>query len=267
MLAVVLSFDQFPMRLLSCYGNFDIPMPGLSRMAADSVVFDQHFGEDFSEAPQGHAWWSGCYHYPRAGTELHSKIPSLPELLAEGNIQSQWLTDEAKPRLVPLPQDAPVSMVESFADLIQRGCEELNEAAAMPDLRRLVWLKAGRSIWSEAEGSESVMAQIDAAVMPLWNRLQGFKESRQVLFILTSARGMSLGERNAVPKCESTWAEEFVHLPLIVFHSDHPGGERRSAFTQSIDLPATLLDFFALRSKTPCEGESFLPILRGEDIE
>ena len=65
MLAIVLSFDVFPLRLLGCYGS-TAEMPCLNEIAAASVVFDQHFGEDFSNPVSGRALAPG----PRKWTSI-----------------------------------------------------------------------------------------------------------------------------------------------------------------------------------------------------
>ncbi len=273
MLALVLSFDQFPLRLLGCYGNPSAKTPCLNRIAAESVVFDQHFGEDFSPMPLGHAWWSGCYHFPRAESALLSEMPSLPRVLAAGNIETHWLTDEAACKEVPLPEEVPLTVLEEFPQLIGQGLQVLSDGASKPETPQLLWLKAGRSVWNgspnaEAESAEveSQLELIDDAIQPLWEGVQAQRQQRRVLFLITAARGMPLGERPPSPGCESTWAEEYVHLPLIVFDAEHPGGERRAELTQSPDLPATLLDFFALNPSEKNEGKSFLPMMHGEEL-
>ena len=267
MLAVVLSFDEFPLRLLGCYGNFSSEMPCLNRIAAGSVVFDQHFGEDFSQSPDGHAWWTGCYHFPRNGTSLVSRMPSLPGFLT--GIETHWLADNSPAPSVPLPGDARVEVGSSFADLIGQGCRWLDSTSYHG--RRLLWLKAGPAIWDEFPlgdwGSPEMVSAgeaIDRAIEPLWQAVQRQSEGRRVMFVLTSACGKSLGERDQAS--QTMWAEEFVHLPLIVWHSEHPGGDRRAELTQSIDLPLTLLDFLERERPSSSEGESFLPLVRGEDI-
>ena len=54
-------------------------------------------------------------------------------------------------------------------------------------------------------------------------------------------------------------------MPLLVrcFDSDAPGN-RRSDFTQSIDLAPTLLNWFGAASQMECDGESLLYCIRDE---
>lgn len=245
-------------------------MPCLNRIAAESTVFDQHFGEDFSRAPEGHAWWSGCYHFPRKEAAHFLPMASLPEFLNQGNIAAQFFAETATPEIVPLPAAANIRVLDSFGDLIRRGSEWLADSQSSPETPRLLWLKAlgktfdGFSLgeW-DSEDNDAALSHLDKTIEPLCNQVLDLARSRKVLFILTSARGQSLGERAAPFPLETTWAEEFVHLPLIVHHSEATGGERRLELTQPMDLPATLLDFFALEPPPQSEGQSLLPSILG----
>lgn len=304
MLAVVLSFDRFPLGVLGCYGNSSVATACFDHIAASSVVFDQHFGEDFSPTPSGHAWWTGCYHFPRPGTDWLARMPSLPNRLAAGGVGSTWITDEAPSPHVPLPREATVVEASDFDEIIQRG-EELIEAwSSQPETHQLIWLKVGESVWdferlpemewsededvlvsevleSERMGNtgvdwspahwevyrdlvETTVEELDTTLYDLWDRVLSVGERERVLFLISSARGMLLGSRAQLPTTETSWVEDSVHLPLIGFHSSHSGGERHLPFTQSTDLPATLLDYFACPSSNGLEGRSFLPVFLEE---
>ncbi len=286
MLAVVLSFDQFPLRLLGCYGDPAVRTPTFNRMAAAGFVFDQHFGEDFSRAPAGHAWWSGCYHFPRAESPLVSKRPSLPRLLNEAGVETRWMADEVSSPLVPCPE-GPLTQVDSFADLIHHGTEVVSEWAN-DDRPRLLWLKAGNSAWetqnrpteapNQAEWSHEDWAvyrgamtacveQIDGLLEPFWDQVRKLAAMHSVLFLFTASRGMPLGERASMSSSQANWGEESVHLPLLVFLSGVEGGERRQVFTQTLDLPAMLLEFLAQNPQAAMEGLSFLPTFFEKKLE
>ncbi len=283
MLAVVLSFDQFPLRLLGCYGNPIVETPCFNRIAAAGQVFDQHFGEDFSPQPAGHAWWSGCYHFPRAGSPGPERMPSLPSLLKQAGVESRWLRDKDPSPKVPLPAEAQFTVVDSFAELVHQGGEVLREWADAEESPRLLWLKAGGSAWpipnesdttdrsaedwaDVREQATSAVEGIDRLLEPLWEQVRRLAETQQVLFVFTSARGLPLGERAGASSSGAEWGEESVHLPLLAFLSGSEGGERRRVFTQSLDLAATLLEFLAPNAQTERENFSFLPIFREENL-
>lgn len=272
MLAVVLSFDQFPMRLLGCYGNSTIEMPCLNQIASESIVFDQHFGEDFSLKPEGHAWWSGCFHFPREETPLFSKVPTLPEWLRSGNIECEWIQDNLHEPSIPMPRNAKSVVCKgSDTDIIDEACRLLESRLTRAEAPELVWIKVGASAWANPLGpwgsSENAVAlkQLDRTVGPLWEAVRTLAQRQNVLFIFTAARGLPVRDQAEPGNEEATWTEEFVHLPLVVYHSEATGTERRSEPTQTLDIPLTLLDFFSISPPLAWEGRSFLPSVLGHD--
>ncbi|MBU5895169.1 sulfatase, partial [Vibrio cholerae O1] len=42
-------------------------------------------------------------------------------------------------------------------------------------------------------------------------------------------------------------------------------GERRSALAQTIDIPATLLDYFGVEKPASMTGQSLLPVVRSDE--
>ena len=260
MLAVVLSFDRFPMRLLGCYGNTTLELPCLNHIAAESLVFDQHFGEDFSPQPANHAWWTGCPQDLFAD-DLHPVSRSLAGQLKAANVDCLWLTDEATPREIPHPVDGPILSEDDFESLLKSGHRILNEWGTRTSRSQLLWLKAGESLWngSSTDQAEAVV-MLDQSLSPLWEALQDLGATQEVLFVLTAGRGMPFESLAVVRKNPSPWAEEYVHLPLILYHSHRQGGERCTDFTQPIDLSATLLKFLA-NPDSPIDGSSHFHLL------
>ena len=57
--ALVVTFDQLPLRMLGCYGNDWIATPHFDRLSAESVVFDAHFADATSHSQPSDAWWTG----------------------------------------------------------------------------------------------------------------------------------------------------------------------------------------------------------------
>ena len=107
MLAVVLSFDQFPLRLLGCYGNPAVRTPCFDRIAAAGLVFDQHFGEDFSARSRRARLVERVLSFsPRGIRRWCRAMPSLPSCLNEAGVESRWLTEKEPSPRVPLPPAA-----------------------------------------------------------------------------------------------------------------------------------------------------------------
>jgi arylsulfatase A-like enzyme len=64
MKVLVLSARGFHLGYVGCYGNEWIATPALDRMAAEGVVFDQHFAESPDSAVASVAWRAGRYSFP-----------------------------------------------------------------------------------------------------------------------------------------------------------------------------------------------------------
>ncbi|HLW64277.1 MAG TPA: sulfatase/phosphatase domain-containing protein, partial [Gemmataceae bacterium] len=58
--------------------------------------------------------------------------------------------------------------------------------------------------------------------------------------------------------------EELVHLPLTIrLPNDAEAGRRVVALTQTVDIPATILDCFGIAKPEEWQGSSLLPLCRG----
>ena len=133
--AIVVTFDRLPVGLLGCYGNNWITTPNFDRLAAESVLFDNHFADSPSQIGC-QAWWSGRYAFRRA---RETPEQSLPSLLAEKGVTLRVLAeadgrDVAELAELPLEQadrvrgedglDVPPEETP-FARLIARGLRDL----------------------------------------------------------------------------------------------------------------------------------------------
>ena len=88
---------------LGPYGNGWIETPHLDRLAAEGIVFDQHFPENLTTLPTRRSWWTGRYGFvdPEQGwTALRHDEPILPDLLWDKGVQTALISD------VPLLREA-----------------------------------------------------------------------------------------------------------------------------------------------------------------
>lgn len=96
-------------------------------------------------------------------------------------------------------------------------------------------------------------------------RKRGLRD--EVLLVLTTDRGLALGEHGVVGDAEPWLHEELVHLPLLVrLPGGAEAGRRVAALTSAVDLQPTLLDHFGLPA-AEAQGHSLLPLLRGASGE
>ncbi|MCH7687102.1 MAG: hypothetical protein IH899_10550 [Planctomycetes bacterium] len=91
---IVVTFDRLALRMLGCYGSEWVETPNLDRLAASSMVFDRHFAEDVDSAAANHAWWSGCYQFPRSAEQQLTQKP-FADTLHESSVKTTLLLEHA----------------------------------------------------------------------------------------------------------------------------------------------------------------------------
>jgi len=75
------------------------------------------------------------------------------------------------------------------------------------------------------------------------------------MLIVNTDHGFLLGEHDWWAKCVQPFYSEVARTPLFIWDPRSAcQGERRSALVQTIDLPATLLDYFGLDLPADTQG-------------
>lgn len=93
---IVIACNGLHLGFLGAYGNGWIETPHLDRLAAEGVVFDQHFAENLTTIPTRRSWWTGRYgfHDPDQGwTPLRADEPILPDLLWNQGVRTVLISD------------------------------------------------------------------------------------------------------------------------------------------------------------------------------
>src|SRR5262249_51047057 len=97
--------------------------------------------------------------------------------------------------------------------------------------------------------------------------------NENTLLICFSSRGFPLGEHHRVGPCDSGLYSELTHVPLLIrAPAESISAGRSQALVQPADIPASILDFCGLSgdptatARPPSRGRSFLPMLRGEQV-
>lgn len=91
--AIVVTFDRLPIGLLACCGNGWIATPNFDRLAAESVLFQQHFADSPAAESAFPAWWSGRHQWRGSGSEADRLW--LPTLFAEHGVTLRLLVESA----------------------------------------------------------------------------------------------------------------------------------------------------------------------------
>lgn len=251
--AVVLAFDRLALRFLGCYGNTSQPTPNIDRVAAESVVFDEHFAWNVDPKAAMQTMWN-------AGDGSNHRLREL----SKAGVETHAITQRAD-RAFGLPSEAFGSYWELPADstferLFSSAAQTLREWATEEQRnQRLLWIQCPPiPITYEVDDRPSALSQqyaegiqsIDALLGAVWDAAISLERNGNVLFVLMSVLGQPLNEHETLPE-EFQLPEEFcnlgeatVHTPLIVHVTNHEAGTRRREIVQSTDLPPTLLDWF-----------------------
>jgi arylsulfatase A-like enzyme len=76
------------------------------------------------------------------------------------------------------------------------------------------------------------------------------------LLIVNTDHGFLLGEHDWWAKCCQPFYDEVAHTPLFIWDPrSRVAGERRQSLVQTIDLPATLLDYFNVERPADMQGQ------------
>src|SRR4051812_17190734 len=111
---VVVACNGLHLGFLGAYGNSWIETPNLDRLAAEGVVFDNHFPENLTTLPTRRSWWTGRYGFPDpdAGwTPLRSDERILPDFLFDRGVRSALISD------VPFLRDRDHGFGRGFDDV------------------------------------------------------------------------------------------------------------------------------------------------------
>jgi arylsulfatase A-like enzyme len=113
-----------------------------------------------------------------------------------------------------------------------------------------------------------MMSEVDRQIgrLTAFLRESGLYDSTLVVFV--SDHGEQLGDHWQLSKLG--YFEQTFHVPLIVRDPDRAGDAARGsaveAFTENVDVMPTVLDWLGLSVPAPCDGESLLPLCRGQEL-
>jgi len=290
MKAIMLCVQGLTPATLGCYGNERQPTEHVDRFSRTAVVFDQHLADVPSVAGSRSAFLFGRHRFP--GSTQAAIGPDLRIRLHEQGARSCLVTDN--PDGFSDGWDAVLDDVETALEAVsesEHGLLVLEESLlppwAIPDeviaevfksddeetASLEPWLdpKPG-IIWAADEVDFQRLQRTFTAVVRDWDQrfrqlldmLEEVPWFDEALFIVTSGRGQALGEHGMCGDFRAWLHEELVHIPLLVRlpHTEQ-GGRRVFHLTQSVDIPATILDFFGGAKPDQWHGRSLLPLCRG----
>lgn len=328
MKCLVIVARGFHLGYAGCYGNEWVQTPNLDALAAEGIVFDEHFCDLCEFDGANRTWRNGRVSFPwRGGDVAHcpENGADLIRLLNQHGVATSLVRDARREISTDFSLDWNKSITVNF-EKSRRTRDDIEPArslanianAASDSLTRLkttdnwlLWVELATlmhpwhflrhyeelytqsSSGTGGEVEEPIAISLDdrprlldstdnAIIAGLQNRYAGgvssfdsilyslFEGLREraliddLLIVLTSDRGMPLGEHGVLGYHRPWLHDELVHIPLILrLPGRAEAGRRVSAVTQSADLMPTLLDAFGV----PCpdvDGKSLLPLARKE---
>lgn len=330
MKAIVLITRGLQLGALGCYGNSWIDTPAFDALAAEGIVFDQHFADTPDPDGACRAWRSGRYRLPGgASAPREEPTPDLLEALGKQGVHTCLIVDDNRfswaefakgwervERVSAAEEETPLDAVLEAVGAALERLERRDNWLLWIDLATLLppWNvpaefqepyfteepaeedeEAEYDETDEAEEEESepltpltevpagridgdddylylrlqtsyaaAVSYVDAGIAQLLEALAGLDSGDEILRIVTTDAGQNLGEHGLVGTSRPWLHEELIHLPLLLhLPGAAEAGRRVAAFTQAVDLAATLADW--LQAPLPgVHGHSLLPLARGE---
>ncbi|MSQ96362.1 MAG: hypothetical protein EXR98_17665 [Gemmataceae bacterium] len=259
---------------LGCYGNDWVATPNLDRLAAESIVFDNHF----IDQPDLHAEiaWAhrsvGTGRYALPGTQsMMASLEVKPRVVQVDSVDrfakeawrsigkdDAWLWFEG-PSLVP-PWEIEDDLLATYFDE-----EEIEKGLAPwpnPPLD-LVALDVAELLQLQNTYA-AVVTVFDAQLGALLDRLRERKMLDDMLLCVTARSGLPLGEHGMIGMPRPGLHDELVHVPLLLrLPRAAEAGLRIAALTQPVDLLPTFSETL-LQPIPPLHGGSLWPLIHGE---
>lgn len=108
----------------------------------------------------------------------------------------------------------------------------------------------------------ALITMCDRYLGKVLDRMDAYNLWEDTLLIVNTDHGFLLGEHNWWSKSVMPLYEEIARTPLFIYDPrSKVMGERRDALTQTIDFPATILDFFGQEIPKDMQGKSLLPVI------
>lgn len=303
MKAIVIVANGWHAGWLGCYGNEWLRTHNLDRLAAESVVFDQHFAVH----PAPKRWFDSI------ATGRYASGPGLLASLRSYGVRTVRVHDSRSPS----PADASVHWDESIAvpkssgdtpgEAIYLQIDQSLQGLAGVD-HWLLWIETDRFVppWDVSldffdeyaqdmafldEGEEphpwdeppigprevndaeferlqatyaSIVTEWDVELAEWFELFREYKLDDSAIWMVTAGYGLSLGEHGWIGPSGHRPFAELGHVPLLMrLPGAEQAGRRVHSLTASIDLLPTLTNAFEVSASANVDGKSLLPMVRG----
>ncbi|KYQ97124.1 sulfatase [Serratia plymuthica] len=109
---------------------------------------------------------------------------------------------------------------------------------------------------------KALLTMVDAYVGKVLDHMDEYDLWKDTMLIVNTDHGFLLGEHDWWGKNIMPLYNEVASIPFFIWHPEcDRAGESREALAQTIDIPATLLDFFGLDKPVDMQGVSLKPAI------
>lgn len=285
-------------RYLSCYGRQPISTPNLDRLAAEGILFTQHFCTCPSCSPSRGSIVTGRYPHSNGlvglvnnGWELPQSEKTLAQYLQDAGYDTRLVGQqhERKPedaaslgydRVIPrgpagaqAPQLAG-EVVKCLAEPHERpfficmgtsephrpfGADDIDEPG---DVFMPPFLPRGAVVAREMAGFTNLVQRLDDAVGSVLQALDRKGLAQDTLVIFTTDHGIDM------PRAKGTLYDPGIETALLMrWPKRIAAGSNSHQLLSNVDLVPTLLQMLDVHIPDPIQGRSFLPLLDGQDCK
>ncbi|MGH7142567.1 MAG: sulfatase [Planctomycetota bacterium] len=111
----------------------------------------------------------------------------------------------------------------------------------------------------------ALMAMCDDHLGQILDRMDKYGLWKDTLLIVNTDHGTLLGEHDEWQKVVQPFYDEVAHTPLFIWDPRvGKAGERRNSLVQTIDLPATVLEYFGVERTADMQGRALKGVLEND---
>jgi len=253
---------RYAFPLLEATSSTMVESPGdLTRLLRDAgipnslIVENRQSGTDSSD-------WDAVSRIDSENEGVHAAVRLALDRLASGEHRLVWIELAS---LLP-PWNPREDIFDRYYQVAAEGADEIEPVGP------LTQLPVGGLAPDDEPGFlrlqstyGALVTQLDERVQELLDELTRRQLLDDVLLLVTTDRGVALGEHGVVGDKRPCLHSELVHLPLLMrWPAGAEAGRRVQTLTQPVDLMPTLLAAFGVNVPV-VHGHNLVPFLRSEE--
>lgn len=154
-----------------------------------------------------------------------------------------------------------------YADQKYRDLYNLKEENKESDWPPYDFIKQDESVVNKTKRNyAALLSQCDKNLGRVLDFMDNNNLWEDTMLIVNTDHGYLLGEHGWWSKTVMPMYNEIAHIPLFIYDPTLKiQGETRKSLTQSIDIPATILQYFNIDSQPYLQGQSLNSVMKGDN--